>query len=98
MFEQYYHNLLESYATTFGTLFNNIFIIRKDSNNNEIDRFKVPLSYSPKDKLLAKASNDKNDDRNVAIKLPRMFINQFLMIFSLNYQFCQKVNKMDLRL
>jgi hypothetical protein len=56
----------------FGTLFNDIVITRTDASSNPIETIKVPISYSPKETMLARLVQDPNLDKKVAIKLPRM--------------------------
>lgn len=69
---QWYHGLIKKYVATFGTLFNDIEIIRFDENNNTKQVLKVPLTYAPKDKVLVRITADPNIDREAAIVLPRM--------------------------
>lgn len=68
----YYNGIIRNYIVVFGTLFNEIFIQRNDSSNNVVDEFKVPLSYGPRDKMLARVDGDPNLSRQAAITLPRM--------------------------
>ena len=46
--QTYYHQTLRRYVITFGTLFNDIIVQRKDSANNIIQDIKVPLAYAPR--------------------------------------------------
>lgn len=62
---EFYHSLIRKYVTLFGTLFNDIYIQREGSI------IKVPISYGPRDKVLARINGDPNLDRP-AIVLPRM--------------------------
>jgi hypothetical protein len=68
----FYHGLLRKYSAVFGTLFNEIYINRWDSNNTEVQSIKVPLTYAPKDKMLARLKADPSLNQPVAITLPRM--------------------------
>ena len=54
----------------FGTLFNNISVIRQDGAGNVLNQIKVPLAYGPKQKFLARI--DQQNEESMAIKLPRM--------------------------
>lgn len=73
MFGQtFYHGHIRKYVVLFGTLFNDIYINRVDKNNNQLNTIKVPISYSPKDKLLARVDGDPSLNRPVAQILPRM--------------------------
>jgi hypothetical protein len=54
-------------------MFNNITIERKDGNGNTVQLIKVPLSYAPKQKFLARIQQRPDTDtRNVQVVLPRM--------------------------
>ncbi|CAB4162848.1 tail sheath stabilizer and completion protein [uncultured Caudovirales phage] len=49
-----------------GTLVNNIRITRTDSSGNVTSLLKVPVTYAPKDKMLARVLQDPNIDRPTA--------------------------------
>ncbi len=70
--QTYYHQTLRRYVITFGTLFNDIIVQRKDSANNIVQDIKVPLAYAPREKMLARLVEDPNLDREPAVVLPRM--------------------------
>lgn len=67
----FYHGILRKSVAVFGTLFNNINIIRDHRGEGKV--IKVPLAYGPKQKFLARIDEQPNlNDTKVAIKLPRM--------------------------
>lgn len=70
----FYNQRIRKSVAVFGSLFNNINIIRKNSSGNVISQTKVPLSYGPKRDFLARIdqANQSENERQVAIKLPRM--------------------------
>ena len=72
MFQEYYHQTIRKYVIYFGALFNDIHINRVDANNNSQGLLKIPLSYAPRDKMLARIEADPNLDRESALSLPRM--------------------------
>jgi hypothetical protein len=73
MFGQtFYFNTIRKYVILFGTLFNDIHIVRKDSTGKITSVSKVPLTYAPKEKVLARVENDPNIDRQFAVSLPMM--------------------------
>lgn len=72
MFSTFYHGTLKKYVTLFGTLFNDIYINRVDATNDVINTIKIPLSYAPKEKVLARLEADPALERPIAIILPRM--------------------------
>lgn len=67
----FYFSLLRKYVILVGTLFNNIKITRTDSSGNQTALLKVPITYAPKDKMLARVIQDTAIDRQTAtIPLP----------------------------
>ena len=70
----FYHSKTKKAVALFGRLFNNIYVIRKNSSGRVISQVKVPLSYAPKNKFLERVRENPNltEDTKVAIKLPRM--------------------------
>jgi hypothetical protein len=69
----FYHGLIRKYVSLFGTLFNDIYInVPDDANVNEIVTLKVPISYGPREKVLARVTADPNLNRMPAVVLPRM--------------------------
>lgn len=77
----FYFSTIRKYVTLFGTLFNDIHITRTDANNTTVALFKVPLSYAPKEKVLARVDADPNIDRPTAITLPRMSFEMIDMTY-----------------
>ena len=49
MFETFYNETIRNTVVGFGSLFNEIYVVRKDNNGNETSRFKVPITYAPKE-------------------------------------------------
>jgi hypothetical protein len=75
MLENYfYHERIRKSVALFGSLFKEIYILRKNSSGAVISTVRVPLSYAPKQKYLdrLRETPDLTDDTKVAIKLPRM--------------------------
>ena len=70
--QSFYFETIRKYIIYFGTLMNDIHITREDANGNLHSVLKVPLTYAPKDKMLARISADPNLDRDTALQLPRM--------------------------
>ena len=70
----FYHKKIRKAVSAFGTMFNNIYVLRTNSANQVISQVKVPLSYAPKQKYLdrIRENPDLDNDTKVAIKLPRM--------------------------
>jgi len=70
----FYHKKIRKAVAAFGTMFNNIYVLRENSSGQIINQVKVPLSYAPKQKYLERIREnpDLDNDTKVAIKLPRM--------------------------
>ena len=56
----------------FGTIFNDLKITRTNADGDVVATLKIPLSYAPKDKMLARVDADPEITRQTAIYLPRM--------------------------
>lgn len=71
--DHFYHSITRKAVAVFGTLFNDINVVRKNSSGNVVDQQKVPLSYGPKQKYLSRIDDEPNlQDPRTSIKLPRM--------------------------
>lgn len=69
----FYHQLTRKYVILFGNMFNNILIKRVNKTTGlEIERFKVPIVYAPKEKYYARLRADPDLERPVQVVLPRM--------------------------
>ena len=70
----FYHQRIKKSVALFGSMFNNIYILRKNTAGDGISTIKVPLSYAPKRKYIERLLENPNldTDSKVAIKLPRM--------------------------
>jgi len=70
--QQFYHETMRKIVVSFGTLFNNIQIVRKNSSGTITQSMKVPLAYGPQQKFLARLNNDPALGAKVAVTLPRL--------------------------
>lgn len=87
----YYNGNLKKIVAVFGTIFNNISIAKK-INGKMTGIQRVPISYGPKQKFLARLSSQQNEEfGDVAIKLPRMSFE----ITSISYDSVSKLNKLN---
>ena len=89
--DHFYHATLRKSVAVFGTIFNNIGIVRKKSDGSVINQVKVPLAYGPKQKFLSRLDQSTNIDASVALKLPRMAFE----ITSLAQDTASKLNKLS---
>jgi|TARA_B110000858_G_scaffold109291_1_gene124903 hypothetical protein len=76
-------------VAVFGTIFNNINVIRTKADGTVLNQIKVPLSYGPKQKFLARLDQSSGADASMAMKLPRMAFE----ITSLELDSTQKLSK-----
>lgn len=67
----FYHGLIHKYVVVFGTIFNDLKIVREDTVHNTSHTINVPISYGPREKVLARMEADPELKRP-AIQLPRM--------------------------
>ena len=56
--QQFYHETMRKVVVAFGTMFNNIQLVRKDNDGNIIQTMKVPLAYGPRGKFLVRLDAD----------------------------------------
>lgn len=65
----FYNKTIRKSVAVFGSIFNNLKILRADSTEE-----KVPIAYGPRKKFLARIQADREaaSDNTIAIKLPRM--------------------------
>jgi hypothetical protein len=90
--QHFYHKQIRNSVIAFGTIFNNINIKRLDSSGNPLQTIKVPLSYSPKEKFIARLEQQASltgSDSKVAITLPRMAFD----VVGYSYDPTRKLNK-----
>ena len=89
--QQFYHETMRKVVVAFGTIFNNINIVRKNNSGTVIQRMKVPLAYGPKQKFLVRLSNDPSLKTKTAVTLPRIGFE----INNLSYDPVRKLNRVQ---
>ena len=90
--QHFYHKQIRNAVIAFGTIFNNINIRRLDSSGNPLQAIRVPLSYAPKEKFIARLDQQSDltgTDSKVALTLPRMSFD----ITGYAYDPTRKLNK-----
>ena len=89
----FYHERIRKSVAMFGSLFNNIYVVRKDNTNKVISQARVPLSYAPSSSFLdrLRETPDLLNDTKVAIKLPRMSFE----IVSFQYDSQRQLSKVN---
>lgn len=89
--DHFYHATMRKSVAVFGTLFNNLKVIRKATDGSVLNQVRVPLAYGPKQKFLARLDQETGFDAGMSIKLPRMAFE----ITGLSLDTTQKLNKMN---
>mgnify|MGYP001411700070 FL=1 len=89
--QQFYHETMRKVVVAFGTIFNNINIVRKNNSGAVIQSMKVPLAYGPKQKFLARLREDPNLNKKVALTLPRVGFE----ISGISYDSTRKLNSIQ---
>ena len=90
--QQFYHETMRKVVVAFGTIFNNINIVRKNNSGTIIQKMKVPLAYEkPKQKFLTRLDNDPSLKNKVAVTLPRIGFE----IANLAYDPVRKLNRVQ---
>ena len=87
--QQFYHETIRKIIVSFGTIFNNVQIVRKNSSGNITQSMKVPLAYGPKQKFLTRIREDASISKTTAITLPRIAFE----IQTLSYDTTRKLNR-----
>lgn len=71
--QHFYHRTIRKVVVAFGTLFNNIQLIRYTKDlSQEKERFRVPLSYGSKEKYVTRLFSDPNLIKSMSIVVPRI--------------------------
>ena len=87
----YYHQTIRKYVAIFGTLFNDINVVRRDASNVIKEQIKVPIAYGPRDRWILRLRRGRGDsgvDESVAMTLPRMGFE----LAGINYDPLRKLN------
>ena len=89
--QQFYHETIRKIIVGFGTTFNNVQLVRKDSSGNIAQSMKVPLAYGPREKFLVRLRADADLSSKVAITLPRIGFE----IQNLSYDSTRKLSRVQ---
>jgi hypothetical protein len=92
----FYHKRVRTAVSVFGSLFNNLNVLRTNSSNQVISQVKVPLSYAKKRDFLSRIEDigTGESEYKLAIKLPRMSFEITSMTYDATRQL-PKVNTMS---
>ena len=89
--QQFYHETMRKVVVAFGTIFNNINIVRTNSSGEVTQSMKVPLAYGPKQKFLTRLREDASLTKKVALTLPRIGFE----ISGISYDASRKLNSIQ---
>ena len=89
--QQFYHETIRKVIVSFGTMFNDIQLVRKDNDGNISQTMKVPLAYGPREKFLVRLREYVYLTKQVAISLPRIGFE----IRNLSYDPTRKLNRVQ---
>lgn len=71
--QKFYWGTIRKAIIAFGNLFNNIHIDRFNASGDVVQTLKVPLSYAPRQKFLARIDNEASlPEENFQVIVPRM--------------------------
>ena len=88
----FYHRTIRKNVIAFGSIFNDITLVRYLKNSStEIERFKVPLSYAPKETFITRLLGDPEAQKSIQVLLPRMSFE----ITSINYDSARKLSSFN---
>ena len=89
--QQFYHETIRKVVVAFGTMFNDIHLVRKDNAGNIQQSMKVPLAYGPRQKFLVRLREDADLTKAVAVTLPRIGFE----ISGISYDPTRKLNRIQ---
>ena len=89
--QQFYHETIRKVVVSFGTMFNDIHLVRKDNDGKVIQSMKVPLAYGPRQKFLVRLAEDPDLTKQVAVTLPRIGFE----IQNLEYDSARKLSRVQ---
>ena len=89
--QQFYHETIRKVVVAFGSMFNDIHLVRKDNSGNVTQSMKVPLAYGPRQKFLARLREDADLTKQVAVTLPRIGFE----IAGVSYDPTRKLNRVQ---
>ncbi len=71
----FYNRTIRKVVVAFGTIFNDIDLIRYQQDGTAKERFRVPLTYGPKEKYITRIKSDPNLTKSVLTVVPRISFN-----------------------
>lgn len=84
----YYHGILRKLVIYFGSVFNDIYVDRIDTNGDTQTTIKVPIQYGPKERYLTRYEQNPDLLREVSMVFPRMAFE----LINIQYDSSRKLN------
>lgn len=92
MLQNFYWGTIRKAITAFGLMFNNVYIDRVDDNGDTVQTMRVPLSYAPRQKFLAKIqASPQSFEQSFQVILPRMSFE----VTNVSYDAARKVSSLQ---
>jgi len=95
MFTTFYHNSVRNVVIAFGSLFNDIYVTRKNADGSTKEKVKIPIAYGPKEKFIRRIyeGSSISDGVKVEMTLPRLGFE----LTSMDYDAQRKRNTLSKR-
>ena len=81
---QFYHRTIRKMVVVFGTLFNDLEIVRYTQAGVPKEKWKVPLTYSPKERFITSITSDPDLIKSINTVVPRMSFNLDSLEYDVN--------------
>jgi hypothetical protein len=91
----FYNRTIRKIVVAFGTLFNDINVVRYTQAGVAKEIFKVPLSYGAKEKYITLISSDPNLTRSIATIVPRISFNLDSLSYDSNRKQVSTIRNFD---
>lgn len=88
----FYFASIRKIAVTFGNLFNEIDIVRKNSADTEVSRHRVPIAFGGKNSWIARAKAKATTDSDTAIDYQNILPRMSFEFTSLTYDNSKQLN------
>lgn len=72
MADTHYNRVIRKLIVGFGDLFNNITLVRYNTDKTEQERFIIPIAYAPKERYVQRLESDPDLNKKVQMALPRL--------------------------
>jgi hypothetical protein len=90
----FYHKRMRTCVALFGSMFNDMHILRTAADGKVLSQVKLPLTYAPRRNFISRLeemSKGEQSERKVALKLPRMSFE----VSSISYDSARQLPKVN---